>query len=67
MQSTFAALRCVSFCLAFLVTKPEHIIAAEDETYFYTEWQNIICITVLSLFNILLFGVLFGVAVLGSC
>lgn len=50
----FCCLRCL--CLAFLVTKPEHIIPAEDETYFYTEWQNFICITDLSHFDILLFG-----------
>lgn len=48
MQSTFAALRCVSFCLAFLVTKPEHIIPAEDET---SEWQNVICINCLVFFS----------------
>lgn len=66
-QSTFAALRRVSFRLAFLVTKPEHIVPAEDKTYFYIEWQNVICINVLSLFHILLFGVLFGVAILTSC
>lgn len=51
MQSTFATLRCVSFCLAFLVTKPKHIIPAEDETYFYTEWQNVICINCLVSFS----------------
>lgn len=67
MQSTFAALRCASFCLAFLVAKPEHVIPAEDETYFYAEQQNITCIIASSLFHILLFSVLFGVAILRSC
>lgn len=38
------------------MTKPEHIIPAEDETYFYTEQQNFICTTDLSHFDILLFG-----------
>lgn len=53
---TYFSASAASFCLAFLVTKPEHIIPAEDETYFYTEWQNFICITDLSHFDILLFG-----------
>lgn len=47
------------------MTKPEHVILAEGEINFYREWQNVF--SVLSLFHILLFGVLFGVAVLRSC